>query len=41
MTAAKKTPYTKPAVRERLKKKITAGTKGGGPGSGAPARRSC
>lgn len=29
MTTAKKSPYTKPALRERLKKTITAGTKGG------------
>ena len=27
--AAKKSPYTKPALRERLKKMITAGDKGG------------
>ena len=30
--AAKKSPYTKPALRERLKKTITAGDKGGKPG---------
>ena len=32
MTQAKTTQYTKPALRERLKKRITAGSRGGKPG---------
>lgn len=30
--AAKKSPYTKPALREKLKQEVTAGDKGGKPG---------